>query len=270
MSPFELGDITKYGRLVNMNGEVLPEHVFHLPMQTFVYLNLDDIAGLEVWCTKNDQWDGPRKMHTFKFVDVAPYFQHIFLEENLEADGTVGAIAPLVCVLADGSVHVAVIPNKVRHFSGPNGLVEAPRYRHGSYEIMPKVVGDFLAEKLEQLGKNDLGMGLLNNARLAAAHEKLAIVGHDMTIYRGLEALPQLNGKFQWMPAEDFLLTSLDDPGKGVVATAIALGYLPALNQERIAAIKAEMPGIVSGRISVPAETQVPAPVEIKKENPSG
>jgi hypothetical protein len=240
---WKVGEMTEYGRIVNKGGELLPEFVFHGPMQTFRYLNPNDPWAYDTeWCTKDDTWFGARKIHSIGFDSNGPYFMHVSREENIEADGTVGTVGPLTLVLPDNSISVAVDEHKVRHHTGPQGIVEAPRRRHGSPELMPAVIGvSFL---IEEYGKDKLGMSLLNSARIVAAKDRLAYVGSELTVvYAGVK--PALNGTFIWMEVEKFLLTSLDGPSKGVVALAVALEILPNLDKDRIKLYQAELPTLI-------------------------
>jgi hypothetical protein len=239
---WKVGEVTKYGPIVDKGGELLPEFVYHLPMQTFVYMKPGEPLGFRIFVTEDDKWNGKPKFHWFEFLtNSAPYLMHALVQMVLAKDGTVGTIGPLTCVLEDGSVLVAVDPHKIRHNSGPYGLVEAFRQRVGSKEVKIEVTGGKYT--VEQYKSDKLGLTLIDSAKEIGPQGRLAYVNCELTLLRAKE-LPQLNAKFEWIEAEKYLFT-LDGPSKGVVTLAIALKILPALNDAKIRRYQSELPALI-------------------------
>ena len=141
---YNLGDKTQWGVVVEKPEGVMPENIYKYP---------DPIGGPKInqfaveypgepfrnvmYCTQGGEWDDKNKMRTAMFTNEGPWPEAVLVETNHEEDDTFGVAGPLVCVLNNGESLIAVNRHSMRRWSGSEGLIEAPRRRHGNTDMMP-------------------------------------------------------------------------------------------------------------------------------------
>lgn len=252
MSNYQIGQLTKYGPIVNKNDEYLPLYVHHLPdpeggprLNQFVYVNEDDPWGIEGWCTQDGTWDGPRKMRTMKLVDDGVYPEFTLLETNFESDNTVGTVGPLVCVLNNGQQFVAVNMSKNRR---GGRVVEAMRQRHGSLDSKPSTEGQPIIH-LKELGVNEIGLLLTNTACIHAetpsGEIRLALVRGELVIAYA-ENLFDLPSPFEWILLEEYMFLTMDDHGQTTIGRAILRGDLKKPPTKNVRKVLKKLPAFVA------------------------
>ncbi|KKP56679.1 MAG: hypothetical protein UR48_C0032G0012, partial [Microgenomates group bacterium GW2011_GWD1_33_9] len=168
------------------------------------------------WYTTVVQGDpnAAKKIHSAYMHQGPPYKQLVFVENDLDSETkTVGGIQPLICVDAEGKSFVAV-QYKQRH----NGVVaEAFRKAWSRPEEQTQILAE--GGEVTNYKDIDLGRGLANDARLVGPDDKLAQIVYELTVVKGGTRLPEID-KGNWMPVEEFLMTTREHMGKGVVAIA--------------------------------------------------
>ena len=160
--------------------------------------------------------DAAKKIHSAFMHQGPPYKQLVFKENDLDPETkTVGGIQPLVCVDEDGQAFVAV-QYRQRH----SGVVaEAFRKAWSRPEEQVKV--------LAEGGEN-----------------KLAQIAYELSVVKGGSRLPEID-KGNWMPVEEFLMTTLEHMGKGVVAIAGLRGMFP-VDKQRMDKQASRLPDFVA------------------------
>jgi len=183
--------------------------------------------------------DAAKKIHSAFMHQGPPYKQLVFKENDLDPETkTVGGIQPLVCVDEDGQAFVAV-QYRQRH----SGVVaEAFRKAWSRPEEQVKVLAE--GGEITHYKDVDLGRGLANDARLVAPENKLAQIAYELSVVKGGSRLPEID-KGNWMPVEEFLMTTLEHMGKGVVAIAGLRGMFP-VDKQRMDKQASRLPDFVA------------------------
>lgn len=186
----------------------------------FVHVDPKDPNKTEIFTTQvAGDPESARKIHSAIIHPGPPWPQLIFVENDIKEDGTVGRINPLVCVSEDGSF--VAVEHKVRH----NGVVvEAFRGSWSKPEAAPKLIAN--GGVVVNYTDHDLGRGLSNDARVIAPDGKVAQIAYDLTVVKGVKGFPYLD-KGSWMPVEEFLVTTIENMGKAVVAMGAITGKFP-------------------------------------------
>ena len=218
---------------------MLPDGSFILeaPNNWFLHIDPNHPEKSEIYTTaETGNPNANKKVHRGFFHEGPPYPTFLLEENDLKENGTVGGIQPLICII-DNQSYVAVQYNQ-RH----NGVVcEAFRKGWSKPAEQPQILSE--GGIVTNYTDKDLGRGLSNDARIVAKDRKLAQIEYDLTVVDGAKKLPEVD-KGSWMPVEEFLATTQEHMGKGVVAIAAVMGYFP-VNQEKMREQVARLPKLV-------------------------
>lgn len=232
--------VTKYPDPVN--GPKINQFAIEFPGQP--YQNVE-------YCTQDGTWNGPEKMRRAEFATEGPWPEATLLETNHdESDNTFGIIGPFVCVLTNGESYVQVNPHSMRRYSGKDGLVEAPRRRHGSTDMTPGIIAP--GTKVEEYTKRDLGLTTMNTAFNHALKKNgertVARLRAELSVVRNQEKLPQPKDGLIWMDEAEFMLLTLDGPNQAIIARAQNRRILPLATEDQVYRAEVKMQAFIENQ----------------------